>query len=97
MGPILGVAWPEGTPCTPTRALGVDAPTTAHGVAEKWTPRVRRASRGPFEECWFGPWGCLPGLLAAWNRLRMGKSGQNGTMKAWEGPTKNGLLGECTS
>ena len=69
MGPILGVAWPEGTPCTPTRALGVDAPTTAHGVAEKWTPRVRRASRGPFEECRPGPWGCLPGLLAAWNRL----------------------------
>ena len=97
MGPILGVAWPEGTPCTPTRALGVDAPTTAHGVAEKWTPRVRRASRGPFEECWFGPWGCLPGLLAAWNRLRMGQSGQDGTMKAWEGPTKNGLLGPCTS
>ena len=40
MGPILGVAWPEGTPCTPMRALGVDAPTTAHGVAEKWAPRV---------------------------------------------------------
>ena len=97
MGPVLGVAWPEGTPCTPTRALGVDAPNTAHGAAEKWTPRVRRASRGPFEECWFGPWGCLPGLLAAWNRLRMGQSGQNGTMKAWEGPTKNGLLGPCTS
>ena len=75
----------------------MDAPTTAHGVAKKWTPRVRRASRGPFEECWFGPWGCLPGLLAAWNRLRMGQSGQSGTMKAWEGPTKNGLLGRCTS
>ena len=88
MGEILGVAWPEGTPCTPTRALGVDAPTTAHGVAEKWTPRVRRASRGPFEEYWFGPWGGLPALPAAWDRLRMAQDGQKRTRKAWASPNQ---------
>ena len=70
MGPVLGVAWPEGTPCTPMRALGVDAPTTAHGVAEKWTPRVRRASRGPFEECWLGLLEAFQGLGVPWDRLR---------------------------